>query len=368
MSTRVGGGNRNISDLAKRLGQDGQIDKADAEKLLTEAGTSINRNEEKQLKDVLGDRSLVKSGDATALLQSTIKDLGQYRAYASQRNQMVAARAGSLESQEKARLEPGRATTTLGGTAIPEDVKKIVNAAKAAGALAYDVSELSDNPVKDDHGEGYTITGKWTPYPQDIEAGGSMAFAHTEVTPEKLKKDMEEVTTYTRIKGYKSETQRDMRTGESRTFEVAEYEKVTGKGTGNITSHYDEASHPDTFARGTSNQKWANNYAILADGSLHCLPAARRTQSQPGLILTNPSLARGQRMLANGHIEVRNGVVTSIGISGRVQKLAAEGDAKFIDPVAVLKAWGFKIAPGVRVQFEGSGPAPKVDPNTNVIG
>ncbi|MBI5495416.1 MAG: hypothetical protein HY904_10360 [Deltaproteobacteria bacterium] len=362
---RSGGGN--IQNTLRSVTQDGTLDKTDAEKLLGAAGSTVSAREEKDLKAASQGSGFTVTAEARQFLATNLRDIASLRRQAEQQNAMVARRQPALAAQEQARLDPTKATRTLGGTPIPDDVKKLINTALAAGAVAYDVAELG-NPAKDDHGEGFTITGKWTPYPQEIAPGGNMAFDYTEVTPQKLQDDMEKSTTYTRIKGYKSETQRDMRTGETHTFQVAEYEKVTGKGTGDIMAHYDEATHPDQYARGTNNQKWANNYAILADGSLHCLPAARRNPGEPGLILTNPSLARGQRMLANGHIEVRGGVVTSIGISGRIQKLAQDGDAKFLDPVPLLKAWGFKIAPDVKVTFEGGGPDPKIDPNTHVIG
>jgi hypothetical protein len=94
----------------------------------------------------------------------------------------------------------------------------------------------------------------------------------------------------------------------------------------------------------------------------------RRNPASRGLILTNPSLARGQRMLFNGHINMENGVVTSIGLSGRLHKLAARGDAKFIDPVPLLKAWGFEVSPNLKVNMEGRHGPVSIDPNTHVIG
>ena len=124
-----------------------------------------------------------------------------------------------------------------------------------------------------------------------------------------------------------------------------------------------------TASIATSNAvSLANNFAILADGSLHCLPVTRRNEAAPGRILTNPSLARGKRMLFNGHISVNDGVVTSIGMSGRIHKLATEGDAKFVNPIPILEAWGFEMSPNLTLRFEGSRAAPPVDANTHVIG
>ena len=91
------------------------------------------------------------------------------------------------------------------------------------------------------------------------------------------------------------------------------------------------------------------------DGSFHCLPASRRMSIDgdlAGLILTNPSLAREKHMLFNGHIEAQNGVITSIGMSGRIGKKAARNQNAFIDPVAVFKAWCFKLAPNLQTRTE----------------
>ncbi len=71
--------------------------------------------------------------------------------------------------------------------------------------------------------------------------------------------------------------------------------------------------------------------AILADGTLHCLPAARRSEPQD-VILTNPALSRGKNMLFNGHITANNGVITSIEMSGRLSKMAAEGGSTLSTP------------------------------------
>ena len=56
-------------------------------------------------------------------------------------------------------------------------------------------------------------------------------------------------------------------------------------------------------------------------------------------------------MLYNGHIDVRDGVVVGIEISGRLSKRAAKGKANFIDPLAVLQAWGFEISPNVSIRY-----------------
>ncbi len=136
---------------------------------------------------------------------------------------------------------------------------------------------------------------------------------------------------------------------DGRTYRRARYEARVG-GTGNISAHYDEVYHPDIYARGRSGQRWSSNFAILSDGSLHCLPAARRSVAQD-LILTNPHLSRGARLLYNGHLTVRAGVVTSVEMSGRLSKRAARGKSVFVDPIAMLEAWGLEIAPDVSLRY-----------------
>ncbi|MFT7582005.1 MAG: hypothetical protein ACI9MR_003686, partial [Myxococcota bacterium] len=66
---------------------------------------------------------------------------------------------------------------------------------------------------------------------------------------------------------------------------------------------------------------------------------------------TNPHLSRGARMLFNGHLDVRNGIVEGIEMSGRLSKLAAKGKAVFVDPVPLLEAWGFTVSDNVRLRY-----------------
>src|SRR5205823_263050 len=119
--------------------------------------------------------------------------------------------------------------------------------------------------------------------------------------------------------------------------DVTTYTKHTG-GTGLIQSVYDEATHDDVYARGPEGQKWANNCGFLSDGSLHCLPAARRWVGSD-YILTNADLSRGQHMLYNGHIEAVKGEIVGVEMSGKIAKKAGKGDYVFVDPIALLKAW-----------------------------
>ena len=82
------------------------------------------------------------------------------------------------------------------------------------------------------------------------------------------------------------------------------------------------------------------------------VPASRRTSAEPWRILTTASLGRDKQMLVNGHLHMENGVVTYVGMSGRLCKQQDKG-AKFVDPIALIKAWGFKTAPGLSVTNEG---------------
>lgn len=238
----------------------------------------------------------------------------------------------NIDGEERDLLLSGK---TFAGTEVPDAVKEVIATARLNGAVAYDVNE------QDDDGEGV-----WSPYPSITPPTGNMTFEYTEITPEVLKADIEDTDVeYNMIVGTTTAT-----TWWGQEYKTAKYEVAKG-GTGNIAAHYDEVYHEDIYARGRQGQKWANNCAILADGALHCLPAARRSEAQD-LILTNPALARRDKhMLYNGHIEVSNGVVTGVEMSGRLSKLAARGKATFVDPIAVLKAWGFEISPGVRIRY-----------------
>lgn len=223
---------------------------------------------------------------------------------------------------------------SYGGTEVPEAVKALIAKARLNGAIAYDVNERNN--------DGEYI---WTPYPATTDATDNMAFDYTEITPAGLIADRDDTTVeYNAIVGTETAELPD-----GRTYTRAKYERRTG-GTGTIAAHYDEVYHPDIYARGRQGQKWANNFAILADGAVHCLPAARRS-IKGDLILTNPHLSRGTHMLFNGHLDVREGKVIGVEMSGRLSKRAAKGKAIFIDPIAVLEAWGFEIADGVEVRY-----------------
>lgn len=222
---------------------------------------------------------------------------------------------------------------TYGGTPIPDEVRALIATAKLHGAVVYDVE------ATDADGEGI-----YSHYPATAPATGNMAFSYTEITPAALAADAALTGPQTRITG-----EEDRRNADGTTFKAVTYGTMNG-GSGSISANYDEAWHDDLYARGRSGDKWANNFAILSDGSVHCLPAARRSDLQD-VILTNPALSRGQQMMFNGHLDVRNGVVVGVEMSGILSKRAARGRDVFVDPIAVLKAWGFRIAPNVEVHY-----------------
>lgn len=361
-----------VSDVRQtraRVTADRALDIDDAKAVLAAAGKSVSPEELVEVAKTLVPRGqYAMSTDATTFLQGEVRQLQELQSQATEQNAMVSARAPRLQAEEELIRKPGVTSTSFGGSVVPERVKQVLSAMMAAGATAYDVAELDTSIGRDDHdATQWALSGKWTPYPQEIEGNGPMAFSHTELTPEKIRQDMETERDQMVLVGYEQKTI-TTRQGKTTSWQEPKYEARRMKGTGNITATYDETSHPEPYAlgQGPAHPKFSSNFAILADGSFHALPAMRRTPDQPNLILTNPSLARGKRMLFNGHIEMRGGVVTSIGLSGRLQKLVADGDAKIVDAVKLLEAWGFKVAPGLQVHMEGSGDV-KVDAATSLI-
>jgi hypothetical protein len=335
-----------VGDVKRAFQQvttDKKIDSKDVDTILSSAG-SISKEEQAAIKTEADKFAGMMDPAAKKKLQTKLGEVDDMRSYASQQNRRVQINAAKLSSEVEGLLKPGAATKSFGGTAIPEAVKTIVSDALKNGAIAYDVRELKPDPIYDtSHGEPeITVEGKFNPYSQQSKATDSLAFGHTELTPQKIADDMNTPQTMNVIKGYKG-------SGQSA---VAEFEKVTMKGNGRITELYDEATWPDTMARGPGGQKYASNFAVLADGSFHAVPASRRSKGDPNLILTTASLGRGKQMLFNGHIHMENGVVNYVGMSGRLCKLQNDG-TKFVDPIALLKAWGFQTTPGLKVTNEG---------------
>ncbi|MCC6337254.1 MAG: hypothetical protein IT380_25075 [Myxococcales bacterium] len=333
---------RDVKNAFSQVTMDRRIDSRDVDTILTSAG-SISKEEQAAIKQEADKFAGMMDPAAKRKLQSKLGEVDDLRAWAAQQNRRVQVSASRLSGEAEKLLAPGVATKSFGGSEIPEAVKQVVTDALKGGAIAYDVRELKPDPVYDtSHGEPeMTVEGKFNPYSQQSKATDSLAFSHTELTPKKIADDMNTPQTLNVLKGYKG----------SRQDAVAEFEKVTIKGNGRITELYDEAHWPDTLARGPGGQKYASNFAILADGSVHAVPASRRSKGDPGLILTTASLGRGKQMLFNGHLHMENGVVNYVGMSGRLGKLKEDG-AKFVDPVAILKAWGFQVTPGLTVTQE----------------
>lgn len=328
-----------VKNAFRQVTQDRKIDTKDVDTILSSAG-SISKDEQAAIKAEADKFAGMMDPAAKKKLQSKLGEIDSLRRDAAENNREITAQARTLSAETAKLLKVGSDTKSFGGTKIPDAVKNAVNNAIKGGATAYDVRELKPDPVYDtSHGDPeLTLDGKFNPYSQESNARDSLAFSHTELTPAKIEEDMNTVQTFNVITGVKNNQ--------------ATYEKQTMKGNGRITELYDEANHSDTFARGPGGQKYASNFAILADGSLHAVPASRRSKADPGLILTTASLARGKQMLFNGHIHMEAGVVTYVGMSGRLCKQQKDG-MKFADPIEIIKAWGFKTAPGLTVTNEG---------------
>ena len=313
----------------RELSADGVLDADDVARAFEETGNRVNDEEMAAIRDgvMSTDYEVTEEALQTALDMALV---------------------ANIEGREAEELLSGR---SFGGTDIPDEVRNMVAHARLAGAVAYDVDELNS--------DGERI---WSPYPATTPPTDNMAFDYTEITPEKLFGDLNDADVeYNRIVGTETAT-----TSWGQEYKRVKYEPGKG-GTGNILAQYDEVYHPDIYARGTAGQIWANNFAILSDGTMHCLPASRRSIRQD-LILTNPHLSRGKHMLYNGHLDVREGVVVGVEMSGRLSKRAGKGKAKFVDPVALLKAWGFEVSPSVRVRFGNtSDGVPVINAETNVI-
>ncbi len=310
-----GFGKADADSVEAALGQvvaDGILDADDVRALFEAAGSRVNEREMAIIRGALEATAFEVLPEAAAALR-------------------FMARTHGLSEAEVSYAEAG---LSYAGTALPEAVVELLVRARLKGAIAYDVNEQNAE------GEGI-----WSPYPATTPATENMDFAYTEITPEALAADLADTTVeYNAIVGTEEAELPD-----GRTYRRARYEARVG-GTGNISAHYDEVYHPDIYARGRSGQRWSSNFAILSDGSLHCLPAARRSVAQD-LILTNPHLSRGARLLYNGHLTVRAGVVTSVEMSGRLSKRAARGKSVFVDPIAMLEAWGLEIAPDVSLRY-----------------
>ena len=332
---------RAVNDSIRQLTADGDFKKSEIPTLMQAAGAA-DRNEAKAIRDFIASYRGTFEPGAKTELNKLLGQMPRLRTTAAQINAQVTREEPVLSADIKARLGTG-ATKTFGGTVIPDAVKAVINQARANGKLVYDVRQQKADPVYDnEHGPGtMSLDGQFNPYSQQQNADDTLAFDKTELTPKGIEEDMTKPQTWMEIAGYQ----------QIGGVDSPILKQVTGTGSGHISELYDEASwsRSQTFARGPGGDKYASNFAILADGSLHCVPASRRSAADPDmLILTTASLARGKQMMFNGHLHMDEGVVTYVGLSGRLGK----NNDNVIDAVEVLKAWGFKLAPGLTVTQE----------------
>jgi hypothetical protein len=314
----------NVKRVVDELTKDGELSAADVDALFAAAGDSVSKSEMLVIRDATESTAFAVPADAAALAleRATLANL-----FAAEARELAAAGA-------------------YGGNAVPAKVRELLARARLSGAAAFDVRET------DASGEGI-----WNPYPTTTPPTENMTFSYTLITPEVLAADLANTSVeYNAIVG----VEKVVDNGQE--FEQVTYAKRRG-GTGNIAAQYDEAFHPDIFARGSQNQIWANNCAFLSDGTIHCLPAARRSEAQD-LILTNPHLSRCSEdptfaddchtLMYMGHINASGGVITSVEISGRLSKEIAKGRINAIDPLALFEAWGFRTRPALAITFGNS--------------
>jgi hypothetical protein len=280
----------------------------------------------------------VSSGEGLAIFNAVMHPNGYTVSQQSMRDIMNFALMKDLTPEGR---QAYLSRKTFGGQPIPKEVGRIVAMAKLAGAVAFDPS------TTDSDGDN-----RFNPHFNSTSAATeNMTFKYTEISPVALQADLE-------FKG-KSQQMASQRAvpGNPNVREWV-YTTRTG-GTGHVLTHFDQAFHSDLFARTPRGAKWSSNFAILSDGSFHCLPAARRDVSKQ-FVLVNPDLARGRKLLFTGHLTAESGVITSIEMSGRITKLASRGDNVFVNPMALMQAWGYNVAPGLRLRFDTKGrPAPQ---------
>lgn len=313
-----------VEKLVDELTADGELSAADVDRLFESAGNSVSKAEMLVIRDAVEGTGYAVPPEATARALERATTANLLRAEARE----LSARGA------------------YGGNTVPAKVRELLAKARLSGAAAFDVRET------DAQGEGV-----WNPYPTTTPPTENMTFQYTLITPEALAADLADTDVeYNAITGVETVTENGQQ------FEQVTYAKHKG-GTGRIAAQYDEAFHPDIYARGSVDQKWANNCAFLSDGTIHCLPAARRSEFQD-LILTNPHLSRCSELAAfeddchtlmyMGHIEASGGVITGVEVSGRLSKEIAKGRINGIDPIALFEAWGFQLRPGLQIDFGNS--------------
>lgn len=252
-----------VEDSLERLTADGELSAADVREMFDAAGDNVSPSEMEVIEAALTDANLASNMSYTVAPDAMETGLD------------LAYRSNLFDYEVRALDE----STSFGGTAIPKEVQRAVARARLAGAEAYDIRELKGDCdptelVPDDTNPSEMVPqdcGKWAHYPAGSAPVGNMTYSYTEITPEKLVDD------------------------------------VNNGGNGRI-SFTGQPGEGSIFKK-VNGQTWANNCALLSDGSLHCLPA-HRTAYGVGLWLTNPALSRCPAAQfdvttdANGDIEV----------------------------------------------------------------
>ncbi len=287
-----------VEEGLESLTADGELSSQDVEQLFEAAGDRVSSSEMGVIEAALTDETLI------AELGYTIAGDALTRA------QQLAFRSNVFGYESEA-IEDG---ISYGGTRIPEAVAAAVGRARLAGATSYDIRELKGDCdptmlVDDPDHPGEQVPedcGRWAHYPAGTAPVANLTFEYTELTPEKLDDDVNQGGNG-RIGATGSPTDASL------------FEKISG-------------------------QTWANNCAILADGSLHCLPS-HRAGFGVGLWLTNPALSRcpAQQFSAttdpNGDVAVEVDVeffrmfVSGFQDNGIVQQLFPERFSEAVDTI-----------------------------------
>ena len=171
-----------IATTHTNLTADRRLDLADAKAVLAAAGKSVSPPE---LEEVA--QTLVSKGkftidvEARTFWRGEVKTLKTLRAQAKAQNEDVARRAPGLLADAKAKLVEGTATTSYGGSVVPEGVKQVLNAMLANGATVFDVAEMDPRIGRDDHdANAWAASGQWSPWAQESAPVGTLSSADGE--------------------------------------------------------------------------------------------------------------------------------------------------------------------------------------------
>ena len=115
-----------------------------AKEIVKAFGKNVSPEELKAAIDIFGRRGLALAPEAREYTGELVDHLQGLLRMKDQMNAQVVQYAPRFAVEEAARLKVGVVTKTFGGTEIPEAVKKVVNAALAAGARTYDVRHVLD--------------------------------------------------------------------------------------------------------------------------------------------------------------------------------------------------------------------------------